>query len=93
MNGFIRRRGPVAGCLALAVLVPVAPACHRAGGPAEAREAAAAPAAGVPAVPVEGQPLAANIQRVVEALNYLGAPLPADLRDALTAAGRARDGV
>jgi hypothetical protein len=42
-------------------------------------------------VTVEGQPLAANIQRVVDALEYLGAPLPADVRADLAKAGRARD--
>ena len=39
---------------------------------AERRRAALTP------VTVEGQPLAANIQRVVEALDFLGAPLPAE---------------
>lgn len=48
-------------------------------------------AAALAAVIVEAQPLAANIQRLVEALEYLGAPLPAGLRAALTKAGRARD--
>lgn len=43
------------------------------------------------AVAVEAQPLAANIQRVVEALQFLGAPLPAGVRADLTDAGRARD--
>jgi hypothetical protein len=42
-------------------------------------------------VAVEVQPLAANIQRVVEALAFLGAPVTADLRAALTDAGRAGD--
>ena len=42
-------------------------------------------------VQVDGQPLAANVQRVIEALEYLGASLPADLRARLTTAGRARD--
>ena len=42
-------------------------------------------------VAVEAQPLAANIQRVIEALESLGTPLPADLRAELTRAGRARD--
>jgi hypothetical protein len=45
----------------------------------------------LPPVMVEAQPLAANIQRVVEALDALGAPLPADLRAGLTRAGQARD--
>ena len=43
-------------------------------------------------VDVEAQPLAANVQRVVTTLEYLGAPLPADLQDQLTSAGQARDG-
>ena len=46
----------------------------------------------LPIIPVEGQPLAANVQRVVEALEFLGAPLPADARKALAQAGQARDG-
>jgi hypothetical protein len=45
----------------------------------------------LPAVPVEGQPLAANIERLIEALEYLGAPLPAGLRADLVNAGQARD--
>jgi hypothetical protein len=48
-------------------------------------------ASALPVVSVEGQPLAAVVQRVVEALDYLGAPLPAETRRELTTAGRARD--
>jgi len=44
-------------------------------------------------VAVEGQPLAANVQRVVEALEFLGAPLTRDKQAALAAAGKARDAV
>ena len=50
-----------------------------------------ADAAALASVQVEAQPLAANIQRVVEALEYLGASLPADLRAELASAGQARD--
>ena len=42
-------------------------------------------------VTVEAQPLSANVQRLVEALDYLGAPLPPDLRRDLERAGQARD--
>jgi len=42
-------------------------------------------------VAVEGQPLAANVQRVVEALEFLGAPLAREKQAALAAAGKARD--
>jgi len=42
-------------------------------------------------VAVEGQPLAANIERVVRALESLGAPLPGDQATALARAGAARD--
>jgi hypothetical protein len=42
-------------------------------------------------VTVEGQPLAANIERLAAALELLGAPLPADLRASLVKAGQARD--
>jgi hypothetical protein len=41
---------------------------------------------------VEGQPLAANIQRVIEALEFLGAPLPRPLVEDLKQAGEQRDG-
>jgi len=47
--------------------------------------------AALASVQVEGQPLAANIQRVGEALEYLGAPLPGSLRAELGRAGQARD--
>lgn len=40
---------------------------------------------------VEGQPLAANVTRVTEALQFLGAPLPLELVEKLNAAGQARD--
>lgn len=53
--------------------------------PAPVQAAALAPVA------VEAQPLGANIQRLIEALNYLGAPLPAELRADLTRAGQTRD--
>src|SRR5687767_14956756 len=42
-------------------------------------------------VMVEAQPLSANIERLVEALEYLGAPLPADVRRDLLQAGQGRD--
>jgi len=42
-------------------------------------------------VEVEGQPLAANIQRVAQALEILGAPLPQDLRKSLDAASAKLD--
>ena len=42
-------------------------------------------------VAVEGQPLAANIERVLRALESLGSPLPGDLAAALARAGAARD--
>jgi hypothetical protein len=45
----------------------------------------------LPPVAVEGQPLAANVQRVQQALDYLGAPLPKDLETSLAAAATARD--
>ncbi len=37
--------------------------------------------------PVEGQPLAANVERLVQALEFLGAPLPPELQAALKDAG------
>jgi hypothetical protein len=47
----------------------------------------AAPAADPPPiVDVEGQPLAANAERLVKALDFLGAPLPADATKALAKA-------
>ena len=52
------------------------------------------PAAGqiVPRRAAEGQPLAANARRLMDALTYLGRPLPADQVTQLTAAIRAEDG-
>jgi hypothetical protein len=42
-------------------------------------------------IEVEAQPLAANIDRLVQALDYLGTPLPADVQADLKRAGQARD--
>jgi hypothetical protein len=42
-------------------------------------------------VAVEGQPLGSNVTRLLEALETLGAPLPADAARALTAAAKAQD--
>src|SRR5262245_31610682 len=44
-----------------------------------------------PAPPVEGQPLAANVERLAQALEFLGAPLPGELRAKLGEAGRRRE--
>src|SRR5882672_35199 len=38
-------------------------------------------------VDVEGQPLAANVERLRQALDFIGAPLPAETQTALKAAG------
>src|SRR5437660_1227417 len=48
-------------------------------------------AANAQSVPVEGQPLASNVGRVLQALDTLGAPVPANLRTALAAALKAQD--
>ncbi len=40
---------------------------------------------------VEGQPLAANVKRVIDAMQFLGSPLPADEIEKLNAAGKERD--
>jgi hypothetical protein len=53
--------------------------------------AAAFAAEQVPVAEVEGQPLAANAQRLMQALDFLGAPLPADVRAAVASAAQARD--
>src|SRR5437660_430613 len=45
----------------------------------------------LPVVPVEGQPLAANVRRVVQAMQLLGAPLPADVERPLESAVQDRD--
>ncbi len=42
-------------------------------------------------VDVEGQPLGANLLRVVEAMEYLGFPLSADLKGSVVAAAETRD--
>jgi hypothetical protein len=48
-------------------------------------------AADVDVVAVEGQPLAANVLRVVQALESLGAPLPRDVSEQLAAAAKGRE--
>jgi hypothetical protein len=53
--------------------------------------AAGAAAHDLAPAPVEGQPLAANAQRLDQALEYLGAPLPPATRKALQAAYADRD--
>ena len=50
-----------------------------------------APAPPLPHLAVDGQPLGANVERVIQALDYLGTPLPPELRRDLIAAGQARD--
>src|SRR5262245_5709149 len=42
-------------------------------------------------VEVEGQPLAANVTRLLDALQFLGAPLPEATAKSLRTAARARD--
>src|SRR5256885_7608522 len=42
-------------------------------------------------VPVEGQPLSANVTRVLQALQFLGAPLTSDTTKQLEIAAQARD--
>src|SRR5262245_59244522 len=55
------------------------------------RRAGTVAARSLATVTVEGQPLAANIERLAAALDFLGAPLPGDLRANLLKAGQARD--
>jgi hypothetical protein len=45
----------------------------------------------LPVVPVEGQPLAANVRRVVQALELLGQPLVPEVAGPIEAAARERD--
>ncbi|MEX2232999.1 MAG: CehA/McbA family metallohydrolase [Cyclobacteriaceae bacterium] len=45
----------------------------------------------VEVISVDGQPLAANVDRLVEALEYLGAPLRKEIRKELSSACRLRD--
>jgi hypothetical protein len=45
----------------------------------------------LPVIPVEGQPLAANVSRVVQALELLGHPLDVELSAQLAAAAKNRD--
>ncbi|MCA9140951.1 MAG: CehA/McbA family metallohydrolase [Planctomycetales bacterium] len=45
----------------------------------------------VPREPVDGQPLGANVVRLIEALEYLGQPLPNDVVASLRQAARQRD--
>lgn len=78
MNGtLIRRSIPLLPALLSAAALPF-PNASRAAEPP-------------PPIEVEGQPLAANAQRVLQALDFLGAPLPTEVRAAVTAAGAARD--
>jgi hypothetical protein len=44
-------------------------------------------------IEVEGQPLAANAERLLQAFEFLGAPLPEETRTAVKEAARARDAV
>lgn len=43
-------------------------------------------------VPVAGQPLAANAMRLIEALDFIGAPLPGEVKRAVADAAATRDG-
>ena len=52
---------------------------------------AAAAAQALTPVAVEGQPLAANVQRLLQALDFLGAALPSQTHARLASAGQARD--
>ena len=45
-----------------------------------------------PVIPVAAQPLAANITRLVEALDFMGASLPADVTKSLAQAAAKPDG-
>ena len=45
----------------------------------------------VPTAATEGQPLAANIKRVIESLSFIGHPLPKDVSAKLLEAGKRRD--
>src|SRR5262245_61697133 len=45
----------------------------------------------LPVIPVEGQPLDANVRRLMQALDLLGNPLANDARTSLDAAARDRD--
>ena len=76
--------------VAIAAFASHIPAGRMAAGAAPSGAEYQAAAAMAP-VAVEAQPLAANIERVAQALDSLGAPLPADVRAALTRAGKDRD--
>jgi hypothetical protein len=54
-------------------------------------EAASPAPASLAIVQVEGQPLAANVQRLIDAMDFVGAPLQATLRADLRKAAQARD--
>lgn len=77
--------------MAVGVAASAAQHEHAHGVPATTTAGSTGVTAGLPIIPSEGQPLAANVQRVAEALEQLGAPLPAELRAALATAGQARD--
>ena len=69
-----------------AALLIFAALCAAGGAPARLTD-------GWPAARVEAQPLAANVQRVVEALDQLGSPLPRDTRARLRRAIERHDAV
>src|SRR5687768_9390714 len=80
------------GCAGL-VFVFAAAACGPQGGEpvVDAQALSNSPTAGpVPRSAVEAQPLGANIERLLDALDYLGAPVSPALRRELSAAARAR---
>lgn len=77
----------LAGAVAVSPEVPAAEAHEHGAMRHESARAGAAPAV----VAVEGQPLAANLERVAAALEYLGAALPDAVRSGLQAAGEQRD--
>ena len=64
--------------VALFVTIAMAPTCSRA-------------VEGVPVVIAEGQPLGANVQRLAQAMEYLGQPLPQSTVNALRMATMERD--
>ena len=76
LRPFLAHRAPGLGAATLALL------CYG---------ALAGAADPLPPIEVEGQPLAANAQRVVQALDYLGAPLTEPMRASVRAAVAARD--
>jgi hypothetical protein len=94
MNVTARATGAIAALLIAAIVGCLGIVSSRwslRGVDVEAQAIQTTPAVPVPRSSVEGQPLAANVLRLLDALDHLGTPLAPALRQDLNAAAQARD--